>query len=661
MRAIEFPAGPSPRVSILILAWRQPTLLESCLRAIVETCGNTVAYEVIVVLNDATPQVEDFVRSNVRGARLVHSRVNLGFAGGNNRAASEARGEYLVLLNDDTSVEPGWLDWLVATADANPRAGAVGSTILFADGRIQEAGSILWNDGSTMPIGRGEAGESLEWQFVRRVDYSSACSLLVRRSVWEDVGGFDEEYFPAYYEDVDLCLGIRQLGLDILYEPRSRVRHHESASSEVSFKRFLFARNKRRLVEKWRPVLDFQEPAAPSSPPAITRAVWRARGCPRRILVVDDRSPDRSMGAGFGRMFDALVELSDAGFVLTLFPTAKVDPLHDGLVWKGVALLAGSLDEHLRRPDIFYDAVIVSRPHNFSRVSALVRRNQPQAALVYDAEALYWRRLERQASITLAIDEVEARRLTVAARFSRRLEERIFRESDYAVAVSRDEAEILHGLQGACPVDVLLPSEPNVPFTSRSFADRRDLGYVAGWLAGPQSPNADGLRWFVADVLPHLCTLVPWVTLKVTGANPPTEMLALGGPNVEFTGRVESLPRFYDGIRVAIAPIRYGAGVKLKTVEALQYGVPVVATTVGAEGIQVAGIDAIDIEDDPRRYAERIAALLTDPKAWERKRTAIAQLVKPWSTPQDSETWTGALDKALSRKRSGKQPILVRR
>ena len=136
MRAIEFPAGPSPRVSILILAWRQPVLLESCLRAIVETCGNTVAYEVIVVLNDATPQVEDFLRSNVRGARLVHSRVNLGFAGGNNRAASEARGEYLVLLNDDTSVEPGWLDWLVATADANPRAGAVGSTILFSDGRI---------------------------------------------------------------------------------------------------------------------------------------------------------------------------------------------------------------------------------------------------------------------------------------------------------------------------------------------------------------------------------------------------------------------------------------------------------------------------------------------------------------------------------------------
>ncbi len=346
---------------------------------------------------------------------------------------------------------------------------------------------------------------------------------------------------------------------------------------------------------------------------------------------------------------------------MTLYPTAKVDPLHDALVSKGVALLTGSLDEHLRRPDVFYEAVIVSRPHNFARVSGLVRRHQPRAALVYDAEALYWRRLERQASLTFAFDEAEAQRLTAAARSSRRLEERIFRESDSAVAVSRDEAQILRQLDEGCPIDVLLPSEPNVPFTGRSFADRRDIGYVAGWLAGAHSPNADGLRWFVADVLPYLRTLVPWVRLWVTGANPPAEMLALAGPNVEFTGRVESLPRFYDGIRVAIAPMRYGAGVKLKTVEALQYGVPVVATTVGAEGIQTNGIDAIDTEDDPRRYAERIAALLTDPKVWERRRTAIAELVTPWTAPQDSETWTGALDKALSRKRSAQQPILVRR
>jgi GT2 family glycosyltransferase len=659
MRTIEFPPCPSPRVSILILAWRQVSLLEACLRTIVDTCGQSVPYEVVIVLNDASAQVEDFLRSRVRGARLVQSRVNLGFSGGNNRAAAEARGEYLILLNDDTAVEPGWLDWLVATADANPRAGAVGSTILFADGRIQEAGSVIWNDGSTMPVGRGDARDSLDWLFVRRVDYSSACSLLVRRSAWETVGGFDEGYFPAYYEDVDLCLALRERGYATLYEPRSRVRHHESASSDTRFKRFLFARNQRRLVDKWRHVLRYQEPAVPSSRPALTRAVWRARGCPGRILVVDDRSPDRSMGAGFGRMFDALVELSDAGFALSVFPTAKVDPLHDALVTKGVTLVSEQLGEHVARPDVYYDAVIVSRPHNFANVCGPVRRHQPQAALVYDAEALYWRRLERQASI--ASDEMTARQLTAAARSSRRLEERIFRQSDYAVAVSPDEAQIIRQLEGACPVDVMLPSEPNISFTTGAFAERRDLGYVAGWLAGAQSPNGDGLRWFVADVLPQLRRLIPWVRLVVTGANPPAEMLALGSPNVVFTGRVDSLAQFYGGIRAAIAPIRFGAGVKLKTVEALQYGVPIVATTVGAEGVPTGGIEAIDVEDDARRFAERLADLLTDPTLWNRRRQAIEALVKQWDAPQDSETWTGALEKALSRTRSAQQPIFVRR
>jgi GT2 family glycosyltransferase len=163
------------------------------------------------MLNGAAPEVEAFVHMKAGGVRLAHSRVNLGFAGGNNRAAECARGEYLVLLNDDTLVEPGWLDWLVSAADANPRAGAVGSCVLFSDGRIQEAGSLIWSDGSTMPVARGVESESLDWHFARPVDYASACSLLVRRNTWEAVGGLDEGYYPAYYEDVDLCLAIRAI------------------------------------------------------------------------------------------------------------------------------------------------------------------------------------------------------------------------------------------------------------------------------------------------------------------------------------------------------------------------------------------------------------------------------------------------------------------
>jgi GT2 family glycosyltransferase len=648
VKRIEFPFHEQPRVSILILAWRQRGLLEACLQALRGSTKGAVPCEVIISLNGAAPDVEAFVRQGTEGARIVESSVNLGFGGGNNRAAHFARGEYLVLLNDDAIVQPEWLEWLVSTADANPRAGAVGSCVLFPDGRVQEAGSILWNDGSTMPVARGMPGDSLEWHFVRPVDYASACSLLVRRTTWDAVGGFDENYFPAYYEDVDLSLAIQARGERVLYEPRSRVCHHESASSDETFKHFLFDRNRRRLVEKWHDDLGFHEAAAPWSAAAVSRAAWRARKCPRRILVVDDRVPARSMGAGFGRMFDALLELANAGYAASIFPTCAVDLPNDALVSNGVAVVTARLSEHLARPDVFYDAVIVSRPHNYDQVAPLVRRHQPWATLLYDVEALYWRRLERQA--TLVLNEAEAERLLRDARAIRLVEERILRESDYAVAVSCDEARTLEFLEGRCPIDVLPPSEPNVVCTESPFWARRGVAFVAGWLAGATSPNGDGLTWFVAEVLPHLRRMLPWVYLRVTGADPPAEIRALADPNVHFEGHVQRLDLFYDEVRVVIVPIRYGAGVKLKTVEALQHGVPVVSTTIGAEGLETRGLEAIDVADDPEQFAERVAVLLTDRHVWERRRETIAELVQSWRELQEGQTWTGALEKALSRR-----------
>src|ERR1019366_6139786 len=136
-------------------------------------------------------------------------------------------------------------------------------------------------------------------------------------------------------------------------------------------------------------------------------------------------------------------------------------------------------------------------------------------------------------------------------------------------------------------------------YGTKPFSERQDVLLAASWLPGADSPNGDGLTWFVRHVLPHLRRELPSVQLRVTGANPPPEILTLAGPNVQFEGRVNDLRALYDRSRVAIAPSRYGAGVKLKTVESLQFGVPIVATSVGAEGIDTRGTGALVITDDP--------------------------------------------------------------
>ena len=121
--------------------------------------------------------------------------------------------------------------------------------------------------------------------------------------------------------------------------------------------------------------------------------------------------------------------------------------------------------------------------------------------------------------------------------------------------------------------------------------------------------------WFVQKVLPLIRARIPWVRLRVTGQDPPPELLRYASPNLVFEGHVGDLAKFYDEARVAIVPVRFGAGVKLKTIEALQYGVPTVTTAVGAEGIDIHQTGALAITDDPAEFALNVAILLDDPQS----------------------------------------------
>ncbi|HVF19945.1 MAG TPA: glycosyltransferase, partial [Mycobacteriales bacterium] len=633
MDVITLPTSDAPRVSVIVLSMHSPWLLAECLTSVGAHGGSRVPYEVIVVCNGATPDLVLFAQRKLQGARVVVSDVNLGFGGGNTFAATLARGELLLLLNDDVVVEPGWLDALVAAADEHPEAAAVGSRIVFPDGALQEAGSILWADGSTMPIGRGLPEDTDAFLYRRHVDYVSACSLLVRKDAFDAAGGFDRRYYPAYYEDVDFCLTLRELGHRVLYEPASRVRHHESQSSENRFKKFLFKRNGAAMREKWAHLLPEQEPADPTNDAAIARALHRGRGNPPSLLIVDDMLPDPGLGAGFGRMHDLISELGFDRFAVRFHVTNQPNADAAALGRFGVELVRGAvpdLIEHLAAPGVHYDVVVISRPHNWEYFADAVRRHQARAALVYDAEALFHRRLERQAALASGRAKTE---LGQEAAKYRALEERITAQSDHVVSVSAEEAAWFESVPGHAPVSVVEPLTPGIAVTPSGPGSRHDLVYVAGWLArDDDSPNADGLRWFVTEVLPHLVVALPWVTLRVTGANPLPSVLRLAGPNVEFVGYVQDLANLYDEARVVISPIRYGAGVKIKTVEALQYGVPTVTTSHGAEGIVVGdpvpgGIGALAIADDVPGFVGHLHRLLTDDSAWRAQRAQVERLL----------------------------------
>lgn len=294
-RTLRFAEHPRPRASVVISAWKDAPHLPECLDALHRSQATT-PYDVVVACNEPTSELLDWLDRNVSGAELMSFPVNRGFGGALNEGARHAGGELLVLLNDDAVVADGWLDALVASVDAEPGAGAVGSRVLAPDGAPREDGTVLWSDGSVTLVDDYYRADPPPPLGIRRVDYCSAVSLLVRASTWREVGGFDEGYYPAYYEDVDLCLKIGSLGQTVLYQPASVVRHQQGASSSSRYRVFLRDRNRHRLVARWGPVLARRPAPDPHNPRAIAAAIEMAAerhpaaGTPP--LVPDEAPPE---------------------------------------------------------------------------------------------------------------------------------------------------------------------------------------------------------------------------------------------------------------------------------------------------------------------------------------------------------------------------------
>jgi GT2 family glycosyltransferase len=263
-------------VSICILVLERTEMALGCLDALRRPGASPPGTELVVVANGTPSDQLDGLTAH-EDVVLVVNQENLGFAAGCNQAASIAKAPLLVFLNDDSTVDTGCIDALIRAVSDDPEIGAVGARIVWVDGTLQEAGSVLWRDGSTSHVGEGLRPGSDAYQEPRDVDYASANGLLVTRRAWDVVGGFDERYFPAYYEDVDLCLALAAQGFGTRYEPQARLVHRGTQSSSTVYRDFLLTRNRRKLVEKWGRALDrFECPPPKDSGPVFDVAVQRA-------------------------------------------------------------------------------------------------------------------------------------------------------------------------------------------------------------------------------------------------------------------------------------------------------------------------------------------------------------------------------------------------
>ena len=290
------------QTSIIMPVFNKAEFTFQCLSSLIQEVDFSRT-EVIVIDNASTDNTEPVLFRFDDFVRVIKNERNSGFLDACNQGAAMARGKYLLFLHNDTKVLPGWLSRLVETIEASPANGAVGSMFLNVDGSIQKAGGIVWKNGEVEQYGWNASPDDRRFNFAREVDYCSAASLLIRRSLFEKLGGFDRRFVPTYYEDIDLCFGVRSLGYKVVYQPMSRVVHYEGATAREDttkgLKRFQII-NREKFVEKWKDLLEREHLAKDLK--RLEDASNRNRDRPR-IVVFDERIPSPDRDAGSGRMF----------------------------------------------------------------------------------------------------------------------------------------------------------------------------------------------------------------------------------------------------------------------------------------------------------------------------------------------------------------------
>lgn len=618
-RGLAFPATDEPVVSIVVPIHGQLADTLHALHAVARHWPR-VATEVVVV-DDASPDGSGAALAQVPGLRLVRRAVNEGFIRACNDGASIARGRYLVFLNNDTQVMPDWCDELIRTFDDVPDAGVVGAKLVYPDGRLQEAGGIIWQDGSGWNYGKGDAADRPEYEYRRDVDYVSGAALAIPRALFRRFGGFDERYLPAYGEDSDLAFKVRDAGLRVIYQPLARVIHREGGTAGTDLTRGMKAHqveNGRRLFERWRSRL------ASSHRPGADVTFARDRGIARRALVIDHCTPEPDKDAGSITARNIMRLLQRIGFGVSFIPEDNflfLDGYTSDLQRQGIechyAPHTASVEDHLRAHGHLYDLVLLFRFAVVRKHLAAVRQWCPSAKVVMHTSDLHFLRESREAALR-GDDEMAAR-----AERTREQELEAIRQVDAAIVHSPVEQELL---RHACPETrvCLFGWAIEVPGTSIPFDARRDIVFVGGFR---HVPNVDAVHFFAAEVMPLLRARLPGITFHIVGSHAPESVLALTGPGIVVHGFVADLGSLLDRMRVAVAPLRYGAGIKGKVLTTMSHGVPGVVTSVAAEGLNLTDGEHLFVADTPADQADRIAALYTSPELWTRMSAAGVERV----------------------------------
>lgn len=648
-----------PAVSIVIPCFNRAELTVKCLESL-RAHTDPELYEVILVDNGSTDATTLISEGTSAGLRVIRNEQNCGFGTACNQGARLASSAYVCFLNNDTVVLPGWLAPLLAALDEDPALAAVQPKLIYPDGSLNDAGGLVFQGGTPWVYGKGHPDPCAPPFATRRApDYASGACLVVRKAAFEEVGGFDDRYAPAYFEDTDLSFALRDRGWKVLYEPASTIIHIEGGTAGTDIAsgiKTYQTRNAAVFAEKWADELAGRLPLDPSrvdewahrpqggygpgerptlsasqkntrgrsdreSPRLTMREALNRADASRSILVMDYDMPVFDRASGGLRMFSLLRCMREAGHSVTFYATGGGSRRYaDALGRLGIVCygsdLTGAAGGHLDRnymPSLSelltkwtYDMVVVSPWSLAEQVLPALRNMAPQATIVVDTNDIHFLRLERQASITGRPSDLSQ------ATDTKKREVDVYRQADRIIAISDQDAAAVAPMLTDTEI-LVVPNLHETVDPGPGFAERSGLLFVGNF---NHPPNRDAMTWWRDEIADKLTRAAPRLNLSVVGNDPHGFAHNVAGPGIIAIGTVESTLPYLHKAKVSVAPLRYGAGMKGKVGEALAAGLPVVATSIAIEGMGLVDGQHVLVADTAEDFVKAVLRLESDESLW---------------------------------------------
>jgi len=601
-KSITFPNYITPLVSIIIPVFNQYEYTINCLDSIKRHIGD-IPFEVIIA-DDCSTDETKYINNKIKNIIVSRNETNLGFIKNCNNAAKLARGKYLYFLNNDTEVQPNWLKELLNVIETHSDIGVVGSKIINANGTLQECGVFIFSDCIHNKI-RGKSISNEKYDCLFQCDYVSGCSLLTPKSLFDEIGGFDEKFCPAYCEDPDYCLTALSKGFKTYVQPKSKVIHFGSFSYD-SNSECLKERNNRILREKWQ---DYYMQRSEYDPRKDCSGIKRKAS----ILVVDDWLPQFDKHAGGKTIFHflELFKRMDLNVKFCpLFSNYCEEPYYSILTNMGIEIISnGHIHSWINDNIGYLDYILLSRPQvaEHFMIKAIKAKG---VKVFYYGHDLHHVRMTAENAYSNNSNNREIEKM-------KKLEQSAISFCDIAFYPSDAEKQYINNVFQLNNVEVIAPYlyDSNKMIKHCSFEDSKDILFVGS----SHGPNLDGLLWFIHNIFPIVVKRIPDICLNIVGSSVANEILAIKSPNIKIIGYLseEKLSNLYSKTRLAIAPLRYGEGIKGKIIDSLYHSTPVVTTAIGIEGIDNS-YGLIKCSDVNEEFAQIIIDLYTNSDEFEK-------------------------------------------